>query len=41
VAAVFPQKKPWKKKERFIALSPVLMVMSVTTNVAPAATAAD
>ena len=41
VAAVFPLKKPSKKKERFIALSPVLMVMLVMTNVALVVIAAD
>ena len=41
VAALFPLKKPSRKKEKFIAPSHVLMVMPVMTNVALVVIAAD
>jgi len=41
VAAAFPLKKPSRKTESFIALSPVLMVTPEKSNVAQVVTAAD
>jgi len=41
VAALFPLKKPSRKKKKFIAPSHVLMVMPVMTNVALVVIAAD
>ena len=40
-AAVFTLKKPFRKMERFIALSPVLMVTPEKSNVAQVVIAAD
>ena len=40
-AALFPLKKPSRKKEKFIAPNHVLMVMPVMTNVALVVIAAD
>jgi hypothetical protein len=41
VAAAFPLKKPSRKTESFIALSPVLMVTPEKSNVAQVVTAVD
>ena len=40
-AVVFTLKKPFRKMERIIALSPVLMVTPEKSNVAQVVTAAD